>query len=289
MTSHFPLATITAMKILSQFDSLIDDYDAFLFDLWGVIHDGEHLYPGVLPMLEGLAAANKQIVFLSNAPRLAASVIRKLSDLGVSRGWYHDALTSGEAAHRYLQTMPPRRYFYQGLDSDAALLQGIPQQRVSTVEEADFILNGNFDFHGQPIEKILPRLRLAQENRLPMICINPDLEVVKQDGSRIQCAGYIAAQYEALGGKVEYIGKPHPLVYYYAQEMLGNPPLSRILMVGDNLLTDILGGNQAGIATLLMTQGVLQQELSEGESLEQRCQTLGITPNYVLASFGEKA
>jgi HAD superfamily hydrolase (TIGR01459 family) len=273
------------VKYLNAFSEITADFDAYLFDLWGVIHDGEHLYPNVMAMVENLAAQGKAILFLSNAPRLAQSVINKLTQLGIRREWYVDALTSGEAAHRYLHTLPARNYVYQGLESDAALLQGIPQQRVQPLEDADFILNGNFDYHGQPLAEVMPRLQQALSINLPMLCINPDLEVVKQDGSHIQCAGFIAAQYEQLGGKVEYIGKPHPLVYRYALERLGEPALTRTLMVGDNPLTDIRGGNQAGIPTLLLTQGVLQEAFKAGETLESYCRKCHAKPDYILDRF----
>ena len=81
------------MQKISSLSDISSSFDAYLFDLWGVIHDGEHLYPGVLEMLENLHHAGKQIVFLSNAPRLAVAVTSKLKQLGVQRTWYADALT----------------------------------------------------------------------------------------------------------------------------------------------------------------------------------------------------
>ncbi len=273
------------MQHINSLSNISTQFDAYLFDLWGGIHDGEHLYAGVLEMLEDLAGQGKQIAFLSNAPRVAASVTGKLKQLGVRREWYVNALTSGEAAHRYLHTWPARRCYYQGLESDAALLEGIPQPRVALLAEAEFILNGNFDYHGQPLAEMLPKLEEALQFSLPMLCINPDLEVVKQDGSRIQCAGYLAAVYEEIGGKVEYIGKPHPLVYTYAMELLGNPNPARTLMVGDNPLTDIRGGNAAGISTLLVTQGVLKDEMPAGETPESYCQKLEIIPHFIISDF----
>lgn len=276
---------LCAMKSAYSLYEIIGQYDAFLCDLWGVIHDGEYLYPDVLETLEALHATGKPLMFLSNAPRTADSVINKMKQMGVRREWYLGALTSGEAARRYLMDMPKYavaenafllgKYYYQGLESDAGMLEGLPQQRVTSVEEADFILNGNFDYHGQPLVELMPKLQAAAARNLPMLCINPDLEVVKQDGTQILCAGFLAAEYEKLGGKVGYIGKPHPLVYEMAmqelsaylpieqgktrsggQRSVGGLPPQRIAMIGDNLLTDIKGGIAAGLKTILITQGV---------------------------------
>jgi HAD superfamily hydrolase (TIGR01459 family) len=276
------------MQVIPSFSSLAQQYDAFLCDLWGVIHDGETLYPHVLETLENLHQLGKPLVFLSNAPRLADSVIQRMTQMGVKREWYLGAMTSGEAARHYLQTATQaergHRFFYQGLESDAALLTDLPQQRVERLEDADFILNGNFDYHGQPLAEILPRLEQAIALNLPMLCINPDLEVVKQDGSRILCAGYLAAEYHKRGGKVESIGKPYPLVYHDAQAMLPESA-QRIVMVGDNLLTDIQGGKAAKLSTALVTQGVLCDTFQTEQAITTHCHEQGIVPDYVLDSL----
>lgn len=45
------------------------------------------------------------------------------------------------------------------------------------------------------------------------------------------------------------IAKPHPAIFDHAMALMGNPPRERILMVGDNLEADILGGLHAGMHT----------------------------------------
>ncbi len=283
------------MQTLASVSEILDSYDAFLCDLWGVIHDGEFLYPCVLETLEKLQDAGKKIIFLSNAPRLAESVLVKMDKMGVRRDCYAGALTSGEAARHYLMHHHKwavkdnqfllGSYYYQGLSSDEAMLDGLPQRRVFDLSEADFILNGNFDYHGQPMDEMMPKLQYASQKHLPMLCINPDLEVVKQDGTQIFCAGSLAAAYEKLGGKVGYIGKPYPLVYETALEMLGNMPKNRVLAIGDNIYTDIKGGQAAGVATVLVTQGVLQDVIKTGQTIEAYCREAGILPDYILPSF----
>ena len=48
-----------------------------------------------------------------------------------------------------------------------------------------------------------------------------------------------------------WIRKPHPLGYFWAQETL-RVPASSIVMVGDQLYTDVWGGNVAGMYTILV-------------------------------------
>ena len=76
---------------------------------------------------------------------------------------------------------------------------------------------------------------------LMMICCNPDRIVVTAFGV-IPATGSVAALYEELGGRVHYVGKPHPLVYRICLGALQPIPKERILAVGDSLEHDIAGG-----------------------------------------------
>ena len=71
-----------------------------------------------------------------------------------------------------------------------------------------------------------------------MICSNPDKVVVRGEKFMI-CAGLLAEFYEKIGGKVEYFGKPYPLIYTQSVETKNK----NILCIGDNLNTDIRGAN----------------------------------------------
>ncbi len=268
-----------------NFLQIAENYDSFLCDLWGVIHDGDELYAGVLESLEALHKMGKKLVFLSNAPRLAESIFTRMDAMGVKREWYEGGVTSGEGAVNYLNSRPPLfsgKYYYLGLEKDATLLPLIPQERVSNIDEADFILNGNFEALGQTYPDIAAIVEAAVAKKLPMLCINPDLEVTKIDGTQILCAGYIAEKYKELGGKVEYIGKPYPLVFELGMKMLNNPAKERVLMIGDNVLTDIKGGNHFAIDTAFITQGILQNQKSNDESAADYCTKHGVNPTHIV-------
>ena len=259
-------------------------YDAFIVDLWGVIHDGVELYPGVLSALEHLQQAGKPVLFLSNAPRPARHVDATMKALGVGRGLYQEIVTSGEVARAFLalpetQARYGLKCLYPGIEIEANILEGLPQLRVETVEEAEFILAAGYDYFGQPLSEMQPRLERALARQLPMLCINPDIEVVRLDGSRMFCAGHFAAWYAAQGGAVEYIGKPHKRVYDYCFARLAAYDKAAILAVGDNMATDIPGGKQAGLDTLLVTSGVNEHWEQAGE----------VTPTYILPGFNLEA
>lgn len=89
------------------------DYDGYILDLWGVVHDGVQPYPGVLDCMARLIEAGKRVVLLSNAPRRAADVVRRIATIGVPAELYHGVMSSGEEAWRHLKRRDDP--FYAGL------------------------------------------------------------------------------------------------------------------------------------------------------------------------------
>src|SRR5687767_2911216 len=96
MTETIPIPPI---PILGGIAAIRDRYDAFIVDLWGVVHDGVTPYPGVIDCLQRLRADGKQVCLLSNAPRRVGSVVQRLAQIGVPEDCWDAILSSGEAAH----------------------------------------------------------------------------------------------------------------------------------------------------------------------------------------------
>lgn len=266
-------------------------YDGFLLDLWGVLHDGHALYPGVHPCLERLRGQGKGIVLISNAPRRAFRARKVLQTLGIEDALYDGLITSGEVAYHYLANTRElgNAYLFIGPDRDADVLDGLDYQRVQDSQNADFLLNAGFARDDETLEDWNARLLSYAELELPMLCLNPDREVVRLNGQRLLCAGLLAERYAALGQRVRWFGKPYPEIYAEALAML-NLPKQRVLAVGDSLHTDIAGGKEAGVDTALVTGGILASLLRPGQSgreerLRALCEREGVAPDYVLPGF----
>ena len=271
---------------MANLQAIIENYDAFIVDLWGVIHDGDKLYPGVAETLRVLSELGKPVVFLSNAPRVAAKAQQNLVRLGIPDAHYQDIVTSGQVAHDILAANPTRKtYYYLGPGKDEDVLANVLNATLTMdTAQADFILNTGYQFDGQPHEEIIPLLKKLLP--LPLLCINPDMEVVKQDGTQILCAGAVAAEYTAMGGKSAYIGKPFPEVYATAKALL--PQAERILCVGDNPATDIKGANDADFDSLLVTGGILKVRYGDdiGDTEARHiCSLAGVAPSHILSGF----
>ncbi len=207
-------------ELLPGFAPLKDRYDAVILDLWGVIHNGQSIFPGVLQCLDRMADADFGIVFLSNAPRRSDIVMSQLDRFGIGEERYHAIVTSGDltrdALERAAGEKEPRwgkRYFHLGPERDADLLDGLVYEKVETIEAADFILNtGLFDDENETPDDYAESLKPAIARDQAMICVNPDL-IVRRGGHEVPCAGALAATYESWGGKVTYFGKPDPRAY----------------------------------------------------------------------------
>lgn len=271
------------MLTVNNLSIFIHRYDALILDLWGVVHDGSHLYPGVHDALVQLKKADKKVIFLSNAPRRASKVIVVLEQLGVTRDLYLEVMSSGEMGYQWLGSGGAgwgKNYFYIGPTKDEDVVDGLGLTRVQELHDADFLLNVGFGSEYQNSDNWLPTLSVAQAQGLPMLCLNPDLEVVKQTGERFECAGVLAQMYEGLGGKVTWFGKPYPDVYTHCFEVLRPVPKQRILAIGDSLETDIPGAQNAGIDSVLVTGGILKT--STDAEIQALCKERGLTPAFIM-------
>jgi len=259
------------MEHLPGFAPLAARYDGFILDLWGVIHDGVTAFPHAVDCLARLRQAGKRTLLLSNVPRPNAAVRTMMRRMGIADHLYGGILTSGEAVRRALADPPDlwwaelgRRVFHLGPERDRPVLEGLAYRPVERPDQADFVLNTGPDDHADPTDLAAFEtvLRDCARHRLPMICANPDLAVMR-GGVRVLCAGALAARYRELGGDVRSLGKPDPAIYQPALTALGLPP-ERVLAVGDSLRTDIAGATGVGLASCWVLGGLHGAELSRG-------------------------
>ena len=289
------------LRLIDGMRALAADYDGIILDLWGVVHDGVAPFPGVLDCMGRLVDGGKRLVLLSNAPRRADDVVRRITRIGVPRGLYHGVMSSGEEAWQHLHLRGPsegrdpfyaalgRRCLHIGSDRDMEMREGLDLDFAASPEAADFILNTGPAEWEDRIEDYAPLLAAAHARGLPMVCANPDLVVI-HDGKPALCAGALAEHYEAIGGRVRWHGKPHPSVYESCFALLGIADRRRLLAIGDSLRTDIAGAAAADVDSLLIAGGVHAAEFAEGGSLDVEkvaaaVARSGLSPVAVAARF----
>jgi HAD superfamily hydrolase (TIGR01459 family) len=260
------------MKIINGLKDVADNYEVFIIDLWGVIHDGTNLYPMAIEAIKHLQ--NKKIIFLSNGPFRAERAESTLARLGIGKQHYLTIITSGEVVYQQLADKSVaginynnKRYVYIGPERNIDLLNGLDYQITQDFNNASFVLVTGFYNDDYDIVKAGIYLKQALTYNLPLICANPDQIVVKQTGETLLCAGVIAKEYERIGGSVIYYGKPYITVYeeIFKYIKINN---ENILAVGDSLETDIKGANMAKIDSLLIAGGILRNKIIINEHID---------------------
>ena len=259
-----------SIRILHGIREVAADYDGFLLDLWGVLHDGSQPFPEVLDALRRLKAADKTLVILSNAPRRAAMVADRLVEIGIPTNLYDALHSSGEEAWLHLKNRDDpffrtlgRRCYFIGPQRDDPLLAGLDYQRVADVAQADFFLAVGPENWDEDLSAFTAVLDAGLARKLPMVCANADL-VVDHQGRRSICAGAMAEYYEQRGGRVRWHGKPYRSVYDFCFARFaerGIADRSRIVAFGDSFRTDIAGAAGAGIASVLTASGIHADEI----------------------------
>lgn len=279
---------------------IIDQYDSFLIDQWGVLHDGTTPYEGVLQCLSMLAQRNKKMILLSNSSRRKTDCLQGLRKVGIEPDLFMEIITSGEIGWQVLSNRrfqaisvpfeveerqrPLKAYVIGNGEEDYAYIQSA-NISFAGPEEADIIVaRGTFAAYIHGVENPLTYkvfddlitnsealLQVAAARNLPMLVTNPD---TMRPGTNSPMPGQVAAIYHALTkgeAQIEFIGKPHPQVYQACLNLLKNTAACRsddsqkICCIGDSLEHDIRGAVHAGLDSLWIVNGVHCHEMNTFE------------------------
>lgn len=249
-------------RLITGLSEIAREHDALICDIWGVVHDGQAPFAGAAEALRQFRRAQGPVVLLSNAPRPPWSVEAQFRRIGVATDCYDAIVTSGGAARDDLKARLARdgrlSLYYMGPEQDAAVLEGLAITRAG-IDHADLALCvGLKDDLSETPADYADTLRAMRTRNLTMLCANPDLKVYR--GTRLcWCAGALAQAYEKIGGSVVYYGKPYKAIYDAALKAAGHP--HRALAVGDALITDLKGAQQAGLEALFIADGLHGEEI----------------------------
>jgi HAD superfamily hydrolase (TIGR01459 family) len=253
-------ATPLTIPILTSIAPLASGTEAWLVDLWGVIHNGVTPFASAVEACRRYRQEGGRVLLLSNAPRPWQSVAAQLDRIGVAREAWDAIVSSGDAARALVGRLGAAAVFHLGPERDLPLYEGLDAQRVPAEDAEVVVCTGLFDDETETPEDYAALLASFGARGLPMICANPDLSVER--GDRIVfCGGALAEAYARLGGEVAYAGKPHLPVYDMAFATLARLQGRRIekdkvLAIGDGIRTDIDGAAAAGVRSVYIVSGV---------------------------------
>ena len=263
---------MTRIPVLGGLREVASRYKVLVCDIWGVLHNGQSAFPGVVDCLAACRAQGTFVLLLSNAPRPSPPIREQLASLGVPENAYDTLVTSGDLTRAWLARESAGGRFpvhHVGPARDLTLFEGLDVARVGLDQARAIVCTGPFDDTTEGPDDYRGYWKPALAAGMPFICANPDLQVQRGD-SLIYCAGALAQDYERQGGAVTYMGKPHAPVYAFVEsrlEALGRGTSGRRdwLAIGDGLKTDILGATRGNFDALLITGGIHEAELSTSD------------------------
>lgn len=267
--------------------ALIHQYDTFLLDQFGVLLDGSQAYAGAPAALGELSRRGKTVGILTNSGKRAGPNADRLHQMGFDRDHINAVISSGEAARRVLLGMigttlekdAPVLVLSRG--DDLSCIEGLDLCVTADPEAAKLVLIAGSRGEEVTLDQYTELLEGPALSGVPALCSNPDMTMLTARGSAFG-AGRIAQLYRDLGGKVDEIGKPYPLIYQVAIEQLQVDDPAKVLCIGDSPTHDIRGAHAAGCAAALVRTGIhanepLEHVLSSAPSCDH--------PDFVIPRF----
>lgn len=235
-------------------------------DMDGVLWHGDTPMPGLGAYFARLKAAGIPFVLATNnATKTAAQYREKLAGFGIDVP-EDNILNSAEATAAYLaREYTPQTAVYVVGDSglhDAIAARGFRIMDAAAVRAGEFAPVVVVGLAKTSSYEDLAMAAHLIERGARFIGTNPDTSFPSEIGP-LPGAGALLAAIEASTGVVPFvIGKPGPVMFQEAIDHLGGNPDS-IAMIGDRLTTDIAGGNDAGLRTILVLSGISTREEAE--------------------------
>ena len=262
--------------------ALADEFDVVLLDAYGVLNVGNTPIAGAPERVAALQALGKRCLVLTNGASFPASNrLPKYRQYGYNFT-ADDVISSRDALGAHLATLPKRRW--AAMAPKGASFQGLApfdllEDASEPYENAEgFLLLGSQIWNDERQAKLVQTLRRTSR---PVLVGNPDLVAPYEHGFNLQPGLYAHRLADATGLEPLFFGKPYGGMFEEAKRRYGAVPPERVLMVGDTLHTDILGGAAAGIKTLLITD----HGMFRGADLRPYIEKSGIAPDFIAPSI----
>ena len=251
-------------KFCQGISDISDSYSGFIIDQWGVLHDGEKPYDGVVECLKELKNRKKHVIILSNSGKRAEENKERLKKIGIGPSLYDQIVTSGEMTWQGLHDQDDE--IFSGLGdkcyiisrgADKSLVRDLDMEIVDDIDDATVLIISGTDAPDKTMEDYEPILKKAAQKGLRALCANPDSRGV-MGSALIMGPGTLARRYQDFGGVIHYIGKPHQPIFKHCIKILQDKEIypGQTVMIGDAMAHDILGGSLVNIDTCLVRCGL---------------------------------
>ncbi|MES2809304.1 MAG: HAD-IIA family hydrolase [Bacteroidota bacterium] len=279
------------MKRIDNFKAIIDKYNVIFFDAFGVLKNYQGLVPGIERTFEYLAQQNKEYYIVTNdASRSPVQLASSYHKMGLHAITPDRIISSGMLTKEYLYLkVPDGVVAYLGTEGSAHYIEslGLHPMPISDVNDSNmdkvkallFLDDEGFDWK----DGVNKAINLMRKRTIPAIVANTDHAYPVTIHDLSVAVGGLAMMVETIVGK-KFIrfGKPDSQMFMFAYDLIRDRrPISKkeIVMVGDTLQTDILGGNKFGLDTVLVLSGNTLPK-----DVDTRVTASGIVPTYICDS-----
>ncbi len=281
------------IKPIVNISKVADNYDTFVLGFNGVLTDGAGIYPDAANALISLYKNGKKIILLSNSPLRIAALVSWLQANKVPLELFNCIMTAGEILHYKLKAATGEfaaigtDYFHLGNSADKGVFSGLDFHAVHALETAHFLYMSAVSDQTDLLEKYLPALEHAAGLGLPFICAGNDTSCFL-NGKIALAPGALAEQYAVMGGRIVTLGKPDARLFNYCLDGIENP--GNVLVIGDNVATDIKGAELLGLDSMLISKGIHVNFLGEGyipdvAKTRELSNNYDASPNYVVSGL----
>ncbi len=275
----------------TTFAHLCRQFEVVLLDVYGVLLDGHGAFPEARQAIDQLNATNKTYFILTNgssktvtdtAAYYRSQGLAIAADRVISSG----GLLAAYFAQRNLQGS---RVAILGTEGSRTLVKNAGDIVVDPLTEAHFDVlvignQGDFPFLAAMDATLTALIQMVEAGRsVSLILPNPDLIFPSGPRAFGFTAGTLALMIEEglrarFGDQAHLrftrLGKPHRPIFEEAHRRAGTMSM---VLVGDQIDTDVLGARDFGIASAMVKTGLTHPSRWENGS---------IGPDFVLESLG---
>jgi HAD superfamily hydrolase (TIGR01458 family) len=247
-----------------------------LLDLDGVVYVGDQAVPGAADAIDWLVREGIPHCFLTNTTsRPRQAVVEKLAGLGISAG-ADRVLTPAVAAVAWLRDRGITRPAVFVPDATAAEFAELDPLPDGVEHGAGAVVIGDLG-EGWSFPTLNRALRLLMSDAdVPLVALGMTRYWRAEDGLRLDAGAFVRALEYAAGRTAVVVGKPDPTFYGTAVGAL-QVPVGQVVMIGDDIRTDIEGAQRAGLTGVLVRTGKFSESDLGG----------GVDPDAVLDSVAD--
>ncbi|MGZ9584170.1 TIGR01457 family HAD-type hydrolase [Paenibacillus marinisediminis] len=250
-----------------------------LIDLDGTMFHGSNMIEGADELVTALQRWNVPVLFVTNnSTRTPEQVAELLQSMGIPAET-DDVLTSSQAAAAYISEQHAgEQVFVMG---EQGLIQALDEKQIQWSSDPETVYGETkFNVVVQGLDRSFTYAKLeaassAIRSGAHFIVTNPDLKLPSDKGISPGAGTLTAAIAAATDSTPIVIGKPNRIIMDVALKRLGCSA-EEAIVIGDNMLTDIMAGANAGCHTALVLTGVTTES-----NLTFYIENTGISPDFV--------